>query len=180
MDPYCMRSIVNGVFAYCILAVGCERASPQPKPYTNDEGCFSVSLEGKLEPKLIPGRFSSFLSFTYQDPFHEKFVAYGDVPPGGDAEQMLNAFVLGMNKGARTPPNSIPFILQGRHPGRECLADIPGEVPKKAKSRVFLVEGRIYMVCVVGIPSYVDGPETAKFLDSFKVDDVKLKKLKSP
>ena len=58
--------------------------------------------------------------------------------------------------------------LDGKHPGREILADIPSK-GGAVRARVYLVGTRLYQIMVVGKKGFEESADTLKFLNSLKL-----------
>lgn len=59
-----------------------------------------------------------------------------------------------------------PILLDGKYPGREIRADSP---KGPSRTRLYLVDNRVYQVSAAGTKTFMDSPQTIKFFDSFQV-----------
>jgi hypothetical protein len=64
--------------------------------------------------------------------------------------------------------SSKKITLAGKYPGMEVDATVP-KANGSARSRVYMVKGRLYQMLVLGENSFVDSADTGKFLDSLQI-----------
>jgi hypothetical protein len=59
------------------------------------------------------------------------------------------------------------LVLAGRHPGKELQGNLPDK--SLARIRLFIVDGRLYQMWVVGNPTWADSAEATRFLKSLEL-----------
>jgi len=155
-----------------LLVSGCEKE--EFKEFASGEGRFKVQMPGTPREETNFAAGTSFKTYSIQEMNGAYAVAFADMPiPSGERDAQIQARLDGARDGMVRNINATltgsSFIrLNGKYPGREVRADLPG---KKGilRARVYLVDRRLYQVMVVGTTSWANSPETTTFLDSLVV-----------
>jgi hypothetical protein len=160
-----MRAHLGAVLV--LAAVGCGQ---EAREYTSAEGGFSVRLPGTprtvSDPEQPEGLHQVRLavrSGTYT-------VAWQDLGADAakDSDERLDRACNGALRALGARQVSRKAIRLGEHPGREVLATL-GEDERRVRARLYLVEGRLYLVLVTGARGFVDSGEADRFLESFRL-----------
>jgi hypothetical protein len=99
-------------------------------------------------------------------------LSYADIAAPGEEEAALQKRLLDARAGVVSKLNlkvtrEAALTLADRHPGRELEGNLPDNT--FARIRVFLANGRIYQVWVVGNPRWAVSPEATRFLRSLAI-----------
>ena len=157
-------SFMNDMSETLVNKVG--EKSADLKEFTSAEGKFSVKMPG--DPK------TSKKQTAVEFPDGAYTIDWGDLPDTAkETEEQLDKRLeayrdsfIGALKGKLVTDKKIK--LANKYPGREYRADLP-DLGGMVYARTFMVEGRLYSIAVVGKKEFVEGSNTAKFLDSFAV-----------
>jgi len=91
--------------------------------------------------------------------------------PGVEQRRLDNArdVVIAAPKGRLTSERSLP--LQKKYPGRELEIDAQGET--RIRTRLYVVENRLYQLMVVGSSAWVMSKDALRFFESFQLTPTK-------
>ena len=99
-------------------------------------------------------------------------LSYADIAPAGEDTDMLQkrldeARTGVVNKLSMKVNREAPVTLENKYPGRE----VEGELPDKTATRIrlFMVNGRLYQLWLVGTPTWIVSAEATRFLRSFEL-----------
>lgn len=100
-------------------------------------------------------------------------VSYADIAPAGEGEAALQKRLqegkAGMIKQLSLKvTNDRPVTLAGKYPGRDLEGDLPDR-KNVTRIRMFLVNGRLYQMWVVGPAPWVASTEATRFLQSLEL-----------
>lgn len=134
---------------------------------TSEEGGFAIQLPETANETSVPhGR-----QFTVKRPDGAYLVSYDDDVAYASASESELASRL------ESSQKAVEKRLQGklvraeriRFAGKAAARDFEMEIPGPAvyRARVFLVNGRMFLVTAVGDPSFVASDDTKAVLDSF-------------
>lgn len=161
--------------ALCLLTVGA-LAAGQWKQFSSDQGKFSVYLPG--EPKeqsqtvsTPVGPLTLHMYLVEQGVGTAYVAAYADYDEKlvqlTSKETLLDGARDGQVKSVRGKLVSEKRIFLSGHPGRELKIQVTDKL--YLRSRLYLVENRLYQVLVVTHKGAIDGPDANRVLGSFKL-----------
>jgi len=168
-----LTGAVLGVMVLGFLAAGCSKEFKEFSP----DGKFKVMMPGTPTENTqfasgAAGGPGAFVKMWVTEVSGGAYmVSAADFPNtgGADVESLLDGGVNGaMANSGGTLGSQSKVTLAGKYPGR----DFQGTIPSKdaaLHARMYIVNGRLYQLLVLGKKSFVDSPDTAKFLDSFKL-----------
>ncbi|MCI0700756.1 MAG: hypothetical protein L0241_06720 [Planctomycetia bacterium] len=99
-------------------------------------------------------------------------LGYADFPVNPDADladKVLRGAQDGAMKGVKGKLVTSRDLKLGKYPGREFTLTLPDK--NQYRSRIYLVEGRLYQVIVVGSKDFVASLEARTFLYSFELTE---------
>lgn len=140
--------------------------------FVSKEGRFKASFPGKPKEQNQSAMGMKIKMFSVEEKDGIFGVAYIDLPSAGNSRGTSSDTILasarkGMlqNMGA-TLVREDRIMLQGKYPGREIRADVPGKGAEMYCS-IYLVENRAYQVLILGKSAWLDSDKARKFLNSF-------------
>jgi hypothetical protein len=160
----------------CLFAAGGCGPTGLPES-TSEQGRFAIRLPAGQKEVLEQTPDRPIGTLILEQPSGTYQVAYQDVPSaaGESPEQLehrLAEYCKEAVENSRASQGTLRgeknITLAGRYPGREIVIELPPH-REWIRSRVYLVEGRLYQVNASGKKGWVDSPETQKVLDSFRV-----------
>jgi hypothetical protein len=140
------------------------------KEFVSPEGKFRVMMPGtpvRQQQRLGP---MTIAMYSLQNSNGAYMVGYVDVPiPANEPDWQLQKRLDGARMGALgniggglIKENRV--FLQGRDPGREIEANIPGK--GLIRARFFIAGQRMYQILVIGNPQFVHSADATRFLES--------------
>jgi hypothetical protein len=160
-----------------LAQAGAQEPAAAWKPFTSSAGKFTVLLPGTPVEQRQPvqtalGPVETILFVLELKPSKTSYaVSWSEfspaaLKPGSEAKRLDNARdrVVAGTKGILKGEKRI--ALRG-YPGREVEIDLDGKA--RVRARIFAVKNRLYQVIVLGPGNWVDGKETSRFLDSFRL-----------
>jgi hypothetical protein len=142
--------------------------------YKSDSGKFTAQFPGTPQEKEMSAAGISAKGVVLDRGDRAFTVMYADLP--GSADQFKNAALVEMSlDGAATgcvqnvkgKQTALDKIKLGDHPGRDVKAELPDG--NELRNRIYMVNGRLYQVMVLGKKGYTTSPDAEKFLTSFKL-----------
>jgi hypothetical protein len=166
-----MVNLLVMAFAACFF-VG---AGDALKEHTLDNGRIRVLLPGVPVENYQKASFGPAMK-NYTSKTAEGMFVVGsmDVPDAvGQTEEQIKMRLdagkdqcLVSTKGKLLKETSIK--LADKYYGRELLVELPA-AKEVLRSRYYLVDGRLYLLMVIGKPEFINSETCEKFLDSLKV-----------
>jgi hypothetical protein len=158
----------------CFLAGGCRKV--EFKEFSSPEGRFKVEFPGTPKKTNQQAAGIKMTTYTVEEKNGAYVVAFADAPiPSGETEAQLRKRLDGArdgmvgNVGGKLTSES-DLTLKDKYPGREVKADIPSK-KGALRARVYIVDGRLYQVMVIGTSSWITSAEATRFLDSFALTE---------
>ncbi len=162
--------------AMLILAAGCHKANWQA--FSPAGGNFSVLMPGEPADKSrtqdSPSGQATTHLYIYSTNDAAYAVSYTDRPAstaGDDPQQFLNRLrdAQAAKSGGKLLAES-PIRLANAWPGLELRASVSqGDGKHAMRTRMYLVNKRLYQVLVILPQDQLSSPDVEKFLDSFKL-----------
>lgn len=148
------------------------------KEFTSKEGAFSVMLPGEPTAKTNADKNGGpdEHQFTLAANKDVYFISYRDVPELQNAAKDVLLKTLVTAQGALLSAANGNLLemreltLEKQYPGREFKFSAPiDSTTGYCTSRVYLANGRLYMLMVEGSKEFLSSKEAKQFLDSFKL-----------
>lgn len=153
-----------------------DEAAPQLKKYKTEDGNFSIMLPGVPKAQRVPVDESKEdsakqVQYVFGQDDGAYLVSYQDNPrlEVADEKTAEDALITSQNSLAKTFGkllNEKPIKLLDKYPGRQFEYAIPDE-KGLYRSRIYLVDGRLYQVIVVGTEAFATSETADAMLDSF-------------
>jgi hypothetical protein len=153
-----------------------EAEAPKLKKYKSEDGNFSIELPGVPEAQRVPinpdnENAGKQVQYVYGVENGAYLVSYQDNPKLGEAEAKVQEEALktaqdSLGKTFGKLLSEKPIKLLDKYPGREFEYEIPGQ-KGRYRSRMYLVDGRLYQVIVVGTEEFASSKTAEAFFNSF-------------
>lgn len=158
------------VFLPVILFMGCGGGSA--KEYRNSEGQYRVVFPGtpQQDEQKLDKTMHRIATVQQRQGMYAVLYADAAVPPESEAEmrnRLDQARERLLAKDKLDLAKESPVELDKKYPGREINAVVPGK--GKSRTRIYLVNQRVYQVTAAGTDKFMDSPETSQFFDSFQL-----------
>jgi len=160
--------------------IGCKKAEYKQLGYGSFTqfqpagGKFIVQMPGKPKEEVLSEAGNEVVMYHVQEPDGMYAVSYSDEPiPADESASQIRSHIDGTfkeflrNAGATLTSES-DITLAGKFPGREFKAKL-SQFNHVQHARIYVVDGRVYRLAVIGAQGYVASPETFTFFDSFEV-----------
>jgi predicted RNase H-like HicB family nuclease len=151
--------------------------APKLKRYKTEEGNFSVMLPGEPKAQRVPikdpaDKDAKQVQYVFGTDDGAYLVSYQDNPKlveadEASAEEALKSAQEGLDKAFGELLSEKAIKLADRYPGRELEFEVKGEKGGLYRARLYLVDGRLYQVVVVGTKEFATSKTAAAMLDSF-------------
>lgn len=162
---------------FLVLLPGCQKFSW--REFTSAEGGFSVLMPGEAQAKTRTadtqaGPITTHL-FLYAGDQAAYMVGYTDYPEAVKQKLEIqkaydDARDADLASSGSTLISETPIMLMNTYPGREEQTLLKqGDGKHAIRSRMFLVNGRLYQTLVVAPRDELFSPDAVKFMDSFKL-----------
>lgn len=158
-----------------LLALAACQTAPQAG-FTSKEGRFSVALstapvEKVRSAKAGAGQIDIHL-FVHDENNFRYILSYNDFPPIAvaaiDPERLFDSTRDGVVSGYKGKLlNETSIRLDGKYPGREIQV-LSGDGMHAMRSRMFMINNRLYQVAVALPKADLDSSTALNFLNSFK------------
>jgi hypothetical protein len=176
-----MKAILPRIAALLVALLAsnslAQEDSPALKRYKTDEGNFSIMLPGAPKAQRVPiadpnDKDAKQVQYVYGGDDGAYLVSYQDNPKlveadEGSAEEALKSAQDGLAKTFGKLLSEKAIKLADRYPGREIEFEVKGEKGGIYRARLYLVDGRLYQVVVVGTKEFATSKSAAAMLDSF-------------
>jgi hypothetical protein len=174
MNPALFATIVASSF----LFAADESEAPALKRYKSEDGNFSIQLPGVPKAQRVPvekdnPKATKQVQYVFGVEDGAYLVSYQDNPrleeaDATAAEDALKTSQQSLAKKFGKLLTEKPIKLEDKYPGRQFEYEMPG---KKGiyRSRIYLVDGRLYQVIVVGTEAFANSEIADAMLDSFKL-----------
>jgi hypothetical protein len=146
------------------------------KKYKSEDGNFSIELPGVPKAQRVPvnpenEKGAKQVQYVYGVDDGAYLVSYQDNPNLEEADEKAQAEALktaqeSLGKTFGKLLSEKPIKLLDKYPGREFEYEIPGQ-KGRYRSRMYMVDGRLYQVIVVGAEAFASSKTAEAVLDSF-------------
>jgi hypothetical protein len=172
-----MLAVVGIVAALPVSLEAVEKSSDdrQRFEYTSKEGGYKAIFPSKpVEREFpLPGFNIKLKMAMVMKPAHGYVVAYADFPEllKGATDQELEKRLDGGREGAlrfsgSTLVKEEKIKMEKKYPGRDITGDLPNEAGQM-RMRMYVVDGRLYELMVIGSQTFVESPDAQAFVASF-------------
>jgi len=151
-------------------------AAPTLKRYKSEDGNFSAEFPGVPKAQRVPvepgnEKAAKQVQYVFGVEDGAYLVSYQDNPnlEEADAKAQEEALKTAQDSLGKTFGKLLsekPIQLLEKYPGREFEYEIPGQ-KGRYRSRMYLVDGRLYQVIVVGTEEFASSKTAEAVLDSF-------------
>ena len=161
------------------MAVGvAQEEGPKLRRFKSQEGNFSIELPGVPKAQRVPvepdnEKAAKQVQYVFGVDNGAYLVSYQDNPNLEEADEKTRAEALktaqdslGKTFGKLLHEKRIQLL--DKYPGREFEYQIPGD-KGRYRSRMYLVDGRLYQVIVVGTEAFAASPTADAMLNSFEL-----------
>ncbi len=169
-----MRRVNIALMALLALAVaGCDPGYKWQQ-VSNAAGRFTVDFPGQPKEQTqrvaTPAGMITMHIFIFESSNTAFTVMYNDYPDVVVQGSDKNAILTGARDGAvgnvgGTVSDESQITVNG-HPGRQFTVSVPSK-KLEIKSKIMLVDNRLYQVMVAGRPGQATSADTSRFLNSF-------------
>jgi hypothetical protein len=181
--PMKIRVALGGLIAVLLLSGGVQGDDKSGwTKYTSKKGGFSVLMPGtpREDTKTVKTPYDTFEQTTMQFLDRSKGFAYAidftelpeDMLKGISVDDFLDIECDVYVKEGKGKLLNQKHITLGRLPGREIEEELFGG-KAISRTRIFLVEGRVYHVTVVMPRNRADSKTMNRYLDSFRLEKTK-------
>lgn len=169
--------LIAAGLAVSLLAASAQEEAPQLKKYKSEEGNFSIRLPGVPKAQRVPVEDNENAPKQVQYVFGEEngayLVSYQDNPHLEEADtaqidEALKSAQASLGNKFGKLLSEKPIKLLDKYPGRQFEYEIPGQ-KGRYRSRIYLVDGRLYQVIVVGTEAFASSKTAEEMLDSFSL-----------
>ncbi|MCI0641537.1 MAG: hypothetical protein L0Y72_28580 [Gemmataceae bacterium] len=165
-----MRARFIGFVTICFVA-GCGGAALSD--FTSEADNFKAKMPGTPKQQTQSVKGFSVKTYTVESRDGGMIVSVTDMSsiiPPGESDEKIQDRLDGSQAGAvgnigASLINSQKRTL-GKHSGREFSANLPNN-KGKMRSRIYLVDRKLYQVMVIGTASHADSANATGFLESF-------------
>lgn len=168
--------LIAAALAASLLATLAQEEAPKLKKYKSDEGNFAILLPGVPKAQRVPvdrdnDKSARQVQYVVGEEDGAYLVSYQDNPnlEEADEKESEEALITAQQTLGKTFGKLLsekPIKLLDKYPGRQFEFEIPGQ-KGRYRSRVYLVDGRLYQVIVVGTEAFVSTETAEAMLDSF-------------
>ncbi len=155
-----------------------QETPPALKRYKSEEGNFGIMLPGVPKAQRVPverdnDKAPKQVQYVFGTEEGAYLVSYQDNPNLEEAnekesEEALKTAQDSLGKTFGKLLNEKPIKLLDKYPGRQFEYEIPGQ-KGLYRSRIYLVDGRLYQVVVVGTEAFTTSKTADSMLDSFQL-----------
>ncbi len=166
--------VVCAVAGTLLMVSGCDKG--EFREISSTEGRFKVQMPGSPTEKTDYAVGVAMKTWMLEFADGGYAVAYADMPiPAGESDYLTQKRLEGARDGMVRNINgkltrSSQTALQGKYPGRDVEAELPGD-KGILRASIYLVGQRIYMMMVLGKRAWVNSADASKFLDSLVVTE---------
>lgn len=174
MHRLCLAALVVAVLATPVHA---EDEAPALKRYKSTDGNFAVSLPGVPKAQRVPindptDKDATQVQYVHGTDDGAYLVSYQDNPKLVEADESIADEALKASQAALAKRfgkllSEKQIKLDDKYPGRQFEYELEGEKGGLYRSKIFLVDGRLYQVIVVGTREFATSKTADAVFESF-------------
>lgn len=168
-----VRACIGTLLCFSVAFLGgCGKTNlDEFKEFVSEPGKFKVLMPGTPKEQMQNAAGVAFKMYTAEVRDGGVIVGFGDMPiPKGesatDLQKRLDGARDGMVANTKSTLTGSSNIMLGNYPGREVLADLPNN-QGKLRARVYIVDGRMYQVMMIGKANWSGWSKQDQFFNSF-------------
>ena len=172
-----MKRVVVLLMITLFIGIGCGPRF-EWKPFESDDGWFGIEFPGRprKEKMPTPSPLGTIDIHMYSITLNKGAYAVGyfDFPAADQVDMESGTFIESMARGSYTNIGTGNFTKKSinfeGYPGLETEGEIrQGSISGIARIRYYVVQGRVFLLQVLGERSFVNSENTAKFFNSFRL-----------